>query len=398
MHRGCFVWTPTAPLSGRRTPRPGPACVRVPALLGRVVRARLPGAFWCASHFPLAVLSFFFARPHSGLRFVLVVFFFALLFFFPFLAPPLSPAFCGFCPWVPLALALCVLFCPPPLPCNLPSSPMPPPFFLVLVSLLCVAPPFPPLPPCASPLAPSLLFFFLGGLPCFLPPPPLCVLLCCCCAVRVLLLVRWDGLPVSCCAPWWRALPWRGAPCGLPTPLHGCCSWCVVVWCAVLCCGLPFVLVCVLLCCVVPACVPFGVLRRALSCRAVCFSSCCWVVARCVVLPPVVLCRGTFLCAVWCFCRVVVLRPLWLFVLCGVLCLLAWCCGLVWGVLCGSRCCSVPCFAELVLWCLAVWCVAVLCCRLLLGFCGYCVVCCLVRCCFVCSGVACCCVFSWCSL
>ena len=27
VHWGCFVWTPTPPLSGRRTPRPGPACV-----------------------------------------------------------------------------------------------------------------------------------------------------------------------------------------------------------------------------------------------------------------------------------------------------------------------------------------------------------------------------------
>ena len=27
MHRGCFVWTPTPPLAGRRTPRPGPVCV-----------------------------------------------------------------------------------------------------------------------------------------------------------------------------------------------------------------------------------------------------------------------------------------------------------------------------------------------------------------------------------
>ena len=46
MHRGCFVWTPTPPLSGRRTPRPGPARVCVRALLGRVGRAGLPGAFW----------------------------------------------------------------------------------------------------------------------------------------------------------------------------------------------------------------------------------------------------------------------------------------------------------------------------------------------------------------
>ena len=29
MHRGCFVWTPTPPLAGRRTPRPGPVRVCV---------------------------------------------------------------------------------------------------------------------------------------------------------------------------------------------------------------------------------------------------------------------------------------------------------------------------------------------------------------------------------
>ena len=36
MHRGCFVWTPTPPLAGRRTPRPGPvrACVCLLFLAG----------------------------------------------------------------------------------------------------------------------------------------------------------------------------------------------------------------------------------------------------------------------------------------------------------------------------------------------------------------------------
>ena len=41
-------------------------CVRVRALLGRVGRAGLPGAFWCASPFPLAALSFCFAWPPPG--------------------------------------------------------------------------------------------------------------------------------------------------------------------------------------------------------------------------------------------------------------------------------------------------------------------------------------------
>ena len=49
VHRGCFVWTPTPPLFRAEdvTPR-SCGCVRVRAFLGRVGRASLPGAFWCA--------------------------------------------------------------------------------------------------------------------------------------------------------------------------------------------------------------------------------------------------------------------------------------------------------------------------------------------------------------
>ena len=42
------------------------ACVRVLALSGRVGRAGLPGAFWCASPFPFAALAFCFAWPPPG--------------------------------------------------------------------------------------------------------------------------------------------------------------------------------------------------------------------------------------------------------------------------------------------------------------------------------------------
>ena len=42
------------------------ACVRVLVCPGRVGRAGLPGAFWCVSPFPLAALSFCFARPPRG--------------------------------------------------------------------------------------------------------------------------------------------------------------------------------------------------------------------------------------------------------------------------------------------------------------------------------------------
>ena len=110
------------------TPR-SRACVRALFRPGRVGRAGLPGSFWCAPPFPLAALSFCFARPPTGWGCPLLGPFFALpsfppvfpppslflffLFFF-FRAPPLSLAF--FCFWrqVPWALALCFSFSPPP--------------------------------------------------------------------------------------------------------------------------------------------------------------------------------------------------------------------------------------------------------------------------------------------
>ena len=142
------------------------ACVRVRALLGRVGRAGLPGAFWCASPFlwPFLLRSLL-VRPPPGwgcpvcgccwLFFVFVSF--PLL---PLVAPALCPVLRVFRPRVPWALASC-------------PSPPPPPFF------------FPPPPPLCAPLSlplrvfrpgvpwplllvplPPLLFLF------FLPPPP----------------------------------------------------------------------------------------------------------------------------------------------------------------------------------------------------------------------------------
>ena len=81
-------------------------CVRVRALLGRVGRAGLPGAFWCASPFPLAALSFCFAWPPPGCsclsslpwRFFFFFFFFFFPFFFFFFSLPLplfvAPPWC----------------------------------------------------------------------------------------------------------------------------------------------------------------------------------------------------------------------------------------------------------------------------------------------------------------
>ena len=59
------------------------ACMHVRALLGRVGRAGLPGAFRCASPFPVAALSLFFVRPPPGLGRPT-----CCGFFFSFVRPP----------------------------------------------------------------------------------------------------------------------------------------------------------------------------------------------------------------------------------------------------------------------------------------------------------------------
>ena len=100
MHWGCFIWTPSPPFSGRRTPRPGPACVCVPAPPDRVGRAGLPDTLWCASPSSAAVLSFFFVQtPRAGVARASGVFFSSFFSFFsplcslPPFAPPLSLGF-----------------------------------------------------------------------------------------------------------------------------------------------------------------------------------------------------------------------------------------------------------------------------------------------------------------
>ena len=99
-------------------------CVRVRALLGRVGRAGLPGAFWCASPCPLAALSFCFAWPPPGggcpplsrccclssLPWRFVFFFFFFFFPLPLAGWLVSPA------W-PLAARWWLLPRPPPLVC-----------------------------------------------------------------------------------------------------------------------------------------------------------------------------------------------------------------------------------------------------------------------------------------
>ena len=324
------------------------ACLRVLALLGRVGRAGLPGAFWCASPFPLAALSFCFAWPPPGwgcpslfrccclsplvvflglpllgsrlvcvlrlavgcslvvappprpplclgfssLLLVALVFFF--FFFFFLRAPPLSPAFSGFRPRVPWASALAL-------------------FVLLAFRFSALRAPVP------------LSCFPLGCwlLPrgCCPPPPPpfvsrgfrsrrsvLCAVLCCA-----------SPGAVRCCAALLRVV-----------------SPGVVLACAVLrsfgaaaCCA-----------------VPSGAARRsgALCSAALCFAvfrravcSVCFVVARwCVLCVPCAL-RSVRCCASLCWCACVVL-----FVWCVLL--------LALGVV--VRCCVLCCF----LWCAVVRC------------------------------------------
>ena len=199
MHRGCFVWTPTPPFSGRRTPRPAPARVCMCVLFlsgsgGPASRARFGaphlsfGRSWCAlclfgplrSGLPRLwlLLGFFFSLPPPCCAPVVSCFacFPApgalglgvlspppppFLLFFPLPPPlcaPLPLAFRVFRPRVPWASASC---CPPPLR---------PPFFLFVFCpppcclwrfLLsgCLGPLRPP-PLFFSCFSPSFLFFF----------------------------------------------------------------------------------------------------------------------------------------------------------------------------------------------------------------------------------------------
>ena len=178
MHRGCFLWTPTPPLSGRRTPRPDPTRVCVRALLGRVGRAGLSGAFWCASPFLLAVLGALFACSAPSERGLPCLWLLLGFFCFPFpslVAPPLHPALCIFRHLVPWALASCR---PPPLSSVRPVvscfSCFPAPGAWGLGLLLPVSPPaffflflFVP-PPLLSPALPAFRLPWA-----FVPPPPL---------------------------------------------------------------------------------------------------------------------------------------------------------------------------------------------------------------------------------
>ena len=309
------------------------------------------------------------------------VFFFSF-FFFPFFpcAPPLSPAFSGFRPRVPLASALCVVCFVglPPLgsPCACPS--------FVLSAWLVVAP-----RRLLPPPAPSFcLAVFVAAARRF-------GVLCCavrpwvrCCAA--LLRVVSSGVVLSCAV---LCSLGAAACCAVPSGAARCpgalCSAalrfavlpravCVLSWRGGACCCSPL---CFVLCVSRGAvlCVPCP-LCSVCCCASLCWCACVVLFVWCVLLlvPGAVVCRGAVLGLVARGCLLVacfgVCVPVWPRGLlpCG------WCC-LVWC----------PAFLCRVLWCCAVaWCCAVvLCCRVavLLGLalpsCG--LSCCAVLCCWL---------------
>ena len=113
------------------------ACVRVPVLPSQVGRAGLLGAFWCASPFPLAALSFCFARPPQdwGCPFPVPLFAFFFVSLFPLCASVVS---CLPCFPALGALGLGALFFFPPSPpsCVLFFSSSPPLCALVVTGFL----------------------------------------------------------------------------------------------------------------------------------------------------------------------------------------------------------------------------------------------------------------------
>ena len=253
------------------------ACVPVRALVGRIGRAGLPGAFWCASPFlwPFCPPSLFGPLRAGVARAPGFPPFIFLSSLSP-LAPQLSLAFCDSWPWVPLPLASFMCSCAPP-----PPSLSPPPviFFCFVFFSSSRAPLV-----WTVPLFPALGALGLGAL--WLPAPPprrlshsLFVFLLRSCFFLVPATLGALGL----CAAWLGFF--SSSVCGLA------CGVCTECW-------------------------------------------------GCTPPPP----PGRLLLD-----------------FCCVSCLVVWCRGLLWAVLCGSWCFAVF-FGAVWCWCRAVWCVAVLCC------------------------------------
>ena len=316
MHRGCFMWTPTPPLSRRRMPRPGPVrvCVCVLCLVGsggRASRARSGAPHLFLWH--PCPCSLFGPLRASVAPFAVCFFFFSLS------APPLSPAFRVLRPGVPWSLASCSR--PPPLFLFLSfffSAP-PPGFFFLLLGVLFPAFFFSRL--CGAVSVCVLVAVGCAGVWCCWRCSLWCVVCfawCCvaclcfagfsCFAVRRSVALGLVGLfllcsSVACCCvlcwcfffalfrafPWWSLLFWS--------------VWCSVVVCLAVWRGPVALRSCAGFCCAVP----FG----ALPCRGAslgsvlcCLFRCCAWVASCLVR-----CCGVLLCSVcpWARCCVVLL-------------------------------------------------------------------------------------------
>ena len=386
------------------------ACARVPGYFGRVGRAGLPGVFWCASPFLLAVLSFVFARPAPGPGspcFLFPLFcLLSFLIFFRCWRPHCLRFFVlsgPACPWS----WRCVFFLPASRPCP-PGVPSRAPvfcfglelpcfcffvcgpvfFFLVFWCVVFSRPP----PPFFFP-SPFILFCCPGALnfcfcfpvclsPCsvFLPllPPPLPALFFC---FYFFFSVR--PFSFALCFLFGGGLLPRARPsCGVArrAVAFGGVSLLVVVRLLMLVCApsLAALVVCgaarfVLLFCVLLS----AVVLFALWC--VCGRDVpCW--RACVVLFGAVVCCVVLLLAVLCCCllRIFCLGR-------GVLCCLVRCSASLLPVVCGTvlcwavlACrCPAPCWAAS---CrvLALSCVVARCC----AFCG------IPRCCAVPVGVA----------
>ena len=304
-----------APL-GSEDAKPGSgACVRVRALLGRVGRAGLPGAFWCASPFSVAGLGALLvcsAPTKLGLPFLLLC----------------APVVSGF-PCFPArgALGLGALL-----------SPRPPPFFFLH---------FFSLPVCFFSFV-SWVFLFSPVVRCGVGFCVLgcqvcqCVLWWCCPCRRSLCgalspLWRWLVLCRVACCVWVFAV---GPGCPLLSPGGSWCRvsvvlslsghvacrpvvWCGVSWCsAALCCVLSrcavLFLCAVVLCCLF-ASLPVPVVDSCRCASAVCVPGCRAVLSLslppcpvlcCAVLVPL-RCAVRVVCAVsgaWC-CWFLVLLP-----------------------------------------------------------------------------------------
>ena len=287
--------------------------MRVRALLGRVGRAGLLGAFWCASPFPLAALSFCFAWSPQGWG-----------------CPPLFRRSCrSSLPW----RCVLVVF----LGLRLPGSPCAPASFVSpawpLAALWWLLPSPPPPTFCVSRFSSLLLgalvfffsfffFFFLCAPPLspafsgFRPRVPWASALCVVCFVGLLLLGSPCAFPSFVLSAWLLAAP------PLPPPFvsrgsRRCRSVLCAACCAVLC---------------VPGC------GAALRCCALC--------------RPVLCCRVLCCFAALVWCRCLLRRALWRCpspwgpVLCGAVfwgvparCVLCAVCVLWWR---GGACCCLP--------------------------------------------------------